>query len=55
MSSRRVPLAKWREMSDADQRAVIRAGLVDFDDLPTSIRSEVEEMLATSRPVPSKT
>ena len=46
-------MAEWRDMPDAEQRAIIRAGMVDFEDLPDDIRAEVEEMLATSRPIPS--
>ena len=42
-------------MSDVEQRAVIRAGMVDFEDLPVDIRVDVEEMLAASRPIPSRT
>jgi hypothetical protein len=39
-------------MTEAEQSALIRAGMVDFEDLPEPLRSEVEEMLQNSRPSP---
>jgi len=33
-------------MSDGGQRATIRAGITDLEDLPEDLRREVEEMLA---------
>ncbi len=53
MSSERMSAREWRELSDAEQRQMIREGMVDFEDLPDRLRIEVEEMLANSRPVPS--
>ena len=40
-------------MSDAEQRAAIRAGITDLEDLPEDFRREVEEMLAKARPIAS--
>ncbi len=48
-----VPVRKWRQMSDAEQRALIRAGVTDLEDLPEDFRREVEEMLAKTRPLAS--
>ena len=36
-------------MSDAEQRAMIRAGVTEIEDLPENFRREVEEMLANHR------
>jgi len=55
MELRSVPIAEWRQMSEAEQRAIIRDGMADYETLPESIRPEVEEMLATGRPIPSRT
>jgi len=40
-------------MSEAEQRAVIRSGMMDPEDLPEDFRSLIDEMLAGSRPLPS--
>ena len=44
-----VPASEWRQMSDAEQRAMIRAGITEVEDLPEDFRREVEEMLANHR------
>jgi len=53
MESRRVPASEWRQMSDAEQRAMIRAGITEVEDLPEEFRREVEEMLANHRSLAS--
>ena len=52
MESRRVPAREWRQMSDEEQRAMIRAGIAEVEDLPEDFRREVEDMLAQHRSVP---
>ncbi|MDH3682329.1 MAG: hypothetical protein OEV40_20535 [Acidimicrobiia bacterium] len=52
MESRRVPASEWRQMSDEEQRAMIRAGITEVEDLPEDFRREVEEMLAQPRSLP---
>ncbi|MGI9604512.1 MAG: hypothetical protein ACR2P0_00090 [Acidimicrobiales bacterium] len=49
MESRRVPASEWRELSDDEQRAMIRSGATGVEDLPEDFRREVEEMLAEHR------
>ncbi len=44
-----MPVEEWRQMSDEEQRAVIRAGRVELEDLPEHFRRDVEEMLANAR------
>jgi predicted Fe-S protein YdhL (DUF1289 family) len=44
-----VPVEEWRQMSDDEQRAMIRANRVDLEDLPEHFRRDVEEMLADDR------
>ena len=39
-------------MSDEEQRAMIRAGITDVEDLPEEFRREVEDMLAQHRSLP---
>lgn len=36
-------------MSDEEQRAMIRSGITELEDLPEDFRREVEEMLAHYR------
>jgi len=36
-------------MSDAEQRAMIRTGMTEIEDLPEDFRREVGEMLASHR------
>jgi hypothetical protein len=52
MESRRVPASEWRQMSDEEQRAMIRAGITEVEDLPEEFRREVEDMLAQHRSLP---
>ena len=52
MESRRVPASEWRQMSDQEQRAMIRAGITEIEDLPEDFRREVEDMLAQHRSLP---
>jgi hypothetical protein len=52
MESQRVPASEWRTMSDEEQRAMIRAGVTDVEDLPEDFRREVEDMLAQHRSLP---
>ncbi len=52
MESRRVPASEWREMSDDEQRAMIRTGITEVEDLPEDFRREVEDMLAQHRALP---
>ena len=49
MESRRVPASEWRQMSDEEQRAMIRAGVTEVEDLPEEFRREVEDMVAQHR------
>lgn len=49
MESRRVPASEWRQMSDEEQRSMIRAGITEVEDLPEEFRREVEDMLAQHR------
>lgn len=44
-----MPASEWREMSDEEQRAMIRSGATDVEDLPEDFRREVEDMLAEHR------
>ena len=52
MEPRRVPMSEWRQMTEAEQRAMIRAGIAELEDLPEDFRQEVEAMLAKRRPLP---
>lgn len=52
MESRRVPASEWRQMSDEEQRDMIRAGITEVEDLPEDFRREVEDMLAQHRSIP---
>lgn len=47
-----VSASEWRQMSDEEQRATIRAGITEVEDLPEDFRREVEEMLANHRLLP---
>jgi hypothetical protein len=53
MESGRVSVAEWRQMSETEQRAMIRAGMTDVKDLPDDMRAVVEELLADFRPITS--
>lgn len=48
MRPQRLPMSEWRDMSEAEQLAVMRAGYTPLDRLPLDVRAEVEEMLASS-------
>lgn len=52
MKSGRVPASEWRQLSDEDQRAMIRAGMTRVQDLPDDFRREVEDMLARPGSLP---
>jgi hypothetical protein len=41
-----VSASEWRQMSDEEQRAMIRAGITEVEDLPEDFRREVEDMVA---------
>jgi hypothetical protein len=41
-----VPASEWRQMSDEEQRTMIRAGMTEVEDLPEDFRREVEDMVA---------
>ena len=47
-----VSASEWRRMSDEEQRAMIRAGITEIEDLPEEFRREVEDMLAQHRSLP---
>ena len=44
-----VPVEAWRQLSDEEQRAMIRANRVDLEDLPEDFRRDVEEMLSNAK------
>ena len=44
-----VSAREWRQMSADEQRAMIRAGITEVEDLPEDFRREVEDMLAQHR------
>lgn len=46
-----VPVREWTQMSDAEQRAAIRAGVAPPEDLPDHFRRLVDEMVANARPL----
>jgi len=50
MELRRVPIAEWRQMTEAEQRAVIRSGMVGVEELPDDFRLLIDEMLLSAAP-----
>jgi hypothetical protein len=47
-----VSASEWRQMSDEEQREMIRDGATEVEDLPEEFRREVEDMLAQHRSLP---
>ncbi len=41
-----VSASEWRQMSEEEQQAMIRAGITEVEDLPEDFRREVEDMVA---------